>query len=63
MLTNHSGVFFKNVSSVASLLFIGALAFILGTYVIIEARKIEKLQKPVPFYIKHFSTSTFPLEY
>ncbi|MEK7104101.1 MAG: hypothetical protein AAB842_01720 [Patescibacteria group bacterium] len=51
MLADHSSIFFKNVSSVASLLFIGALAFILGTYVIIESRKIEKLQQPLPMHI------------
>jgi len=51
MVFNFSGIFFKNVSSVASLLFIGFLAFILGTYVIIEARKIEKLQQPLPMRI------------
>ncbi len=64
MLSNHSGIFYKNVSSIASLLFIGILAFIVGTYVIIEAKKIEKLQKPVPLlYSRHFPTSTLPLEY
>lgn len=51
MLSNHSGIFFKNVSSVASLVFIGFLAFILGTYVIIESKKIEKLQQPFPMHI------------
>ncbi|MDO8524508.1 MAG: hypothetical protein Q7R99_02675 [bacterium] len=63
MLANLSGIFYKNVSSIASLIFIGFLAFILGTYVIIEARKIEKLQEPLPFYVGHFSTSTLPLDY
>lgn len=63
MFSDISGVFYKNVSSVASLIFIGFLAFILGTYVILEARKIEKLQKPLPFYIKHFSTTTLPFDY
>ncbi len=49
MPSTFSGIFLKNVSSVASLIFIGALAFILGTYVILEARRIEKLQKPLIF--------------
>lgn len=51
MFSDHSGIFFKNVSSVASLVFIGFLAFVLGTYVIIESKKIKKLQQPLPMYI------------
>ncbi|MDD5738526.1 MAG: hypothetical protein PHY72_01190 [Candidatus Pacebacteria bacterium] len=63
MTFDFSGIFFKNVSSIASLFLIGALAFILGTYVIIEAGRIEKLQKPLPLYVGHFSTTTFLGDY
>lgn len=57
MTLKYSSIFFKNVSSIASLIFIGFLAFILGTYVVIESKRIEKLQQPLPMYILNNKTN------
>ncbi len=50
--------FLKKVSTSFSLLFISFLAFLVGYWAISQAQKLEKLQRPMPFYIGHLATST-----
>jgi len=55
-----TGFLLKKVSTSFSLLFIGLLAFIVGYWTISQAQKLEKLQRPFPFYLESLSTTTIP---
>ncbi|MDD5433207.1 MAG: hypothetical protein PHE77_00910 [Candidatus Pacebacteria bacterium] len=58
-----SQLLLRRISTSFSLIMIGILAFIVGAYTISQAQKLKELQKPMPFYASHFSTSTIPFDY
>jgi|GEM_PF-2718845 len=44
-------LFSRRVSSFLSLMIVGLIALVLGTVIIVQSRKLEELQKPLPLYI------------